>query len=266
MEVMGVFRESIFSPGRVSDDTLILEATALELRRQGLQVSLRRAETLQVKEPHPQFIFSMAQGAASLEILGRWQDQGSVVINSVASVWNCRRVRTLELCRAAGVRTPESWTMQTTVSLPEIHKHGLPPTFWVKRADVHATQVGDVVRLQDHGSLPDMLFTFARRGIPQVVLQEHCVGPVIKFYGVGPGRFFDGPDSEATIKHEQIVSLASQAAHAVGLEIFGGDCVICEDGAPILVDLNDWPSFARCRQAAARAIADYLLDRIQRMT
>jgi hypothetical protein len=265
MQILGVYREAIFSPGRMSDDALIVEATAAALRQRGLDVCLRRAEVLADEAPRPQVVFSMAQGEAILHLLQRWQDQGSVVINNAASVWNCRRVRTLELCRAAGVLMPESWTVPTAIPLPEVQRRCLPHALWVKRADVHALQLDDVVYLQDQATLPDVLFTFASRGVTEVVLQAHCPGQAIKFYGVGPGRFFDCPDVEQPV-HERLISLASQAAHAVGLEIFGGDCVIREDGVPVLIDLNDWPSFARCRQAAARAIADLILDRIQRRT
>ncbi|MGE0684791.1 MAG: hypothetical protein AB7P69_28265 [Candidatus Binatia bacterium] len=263
MQVLGIYREAIFSPGRMSDDTLILEATAAALRQHGLDVCLRRAETLADEAPRPQVIFSMAQGEPILLMLQRWQDQGSVVINNAAAVWNCRRARTLELCRAAGVLLPESWTAPTAIPLPEIKRRRLPHALWVKRADMHALQLDDVVYLQDQATLPDALFAFACRGVTEVILQAHCPGLVIKFYGVGPGRFFDCSDAGRPVR-ERLISLASQAAHTVGLEIFGGDCVLREDGAPVLIDLNDWPSFARCRQAAAQAIADLILERIQR--
>jgi hypothetical protein len=32
---------------------------------------------------------------------------------------------------------------------------------------------------------------------------------------------------------------------------------------PVLVDVNDWPSFSRCRTEAAAAIAEYLFDRLR---
>ena len=78
MQILGIYRETIFSPGRMSDDALILEATAAALRQRGLDVCLRRAEMLTDEELRFQVVFSMAQGEPILHMLQRWQDQGSV--------------------------------------------------------------------------------------------------------------------------------------------------------------------------------------------
>jgi glutathione synthase/RimK-type ligase-like ATP-grasp enzyme len=52
-----------------------------------------------------------------------------------------------------------------------------------------------------------------------------------------------------------LAALARAAARALGLEVYGGDCVIDTGGALWLIDVNDWPSFAPCRAAGAEAIA-----------
>jgi hypothetical protein len=44
-------------------------------------------------------------------------------------------------------------------------------------------------------------------------------------------------------------------AAAVGLQVYGGDCIVTVDGAWYMIDFNDWPSFSRCREEAAEAIA-----------
>jgi hypothetical protein len=54
------------------------------------------------------------------------------------------------------------------------------------------------------------------------------------------------------------------AAGALGLEVFGGDAVIREDGKPMIIDINAWPSYARYRDRAAQAIADHLAVRFER--
>jgi hypothetical protein len=48
------------------------------------------------------------------------------------------------------------------------------------------------------------------------------------------------------------------------LEIFGGDAIIQPGGAPMIIDLNAWPSYARYRHDAARAIATHLSERFRR--
>jgi len=44
-------------------------------------------------------------------------------------------------------------------------------------------------------------------------------------------------------------------ARAVGIKVYGGDCIVGEDGSFCIIDFNDWPSFSRCREDAATAIA-----------
>ena len=55
--------------------------------------------------------------------------------------------------------------------------------------------------------------------------------------------------------------LAERAAAALGLAIYGGDLVVAEERV-VLVDVNDWPSFSRCRAEAAVAIAEHLFSRL----
>jgi len=56
-----------------------------------------------------------------------------------------------------------------------------------------------------------------------------------------------------------IAALAARAAQALGVEVYGGDCVVDVNKALHLIDLNDWPSYAACRVEAAVHIAAYLL-------
>jgi hypothetical protein len=118
--------------------------------------------------------------------------------------------------------------------------------------------------------------TFARRGIPFVVAQDHVPGDLIKFYGVSniglsvEANWFEwfyhrdkgmlGYAFEASALRRA----AFGAAAALGLEIFGGDAIIQADGEPMIVDINAWPSYARYRESAAQAIADHLTERFQR--
>jgi len=266
MEALGVYRESVYSPGRESDDTLILEETAAMLAKHGVRVSLRPAEEIRREELDSDLVFTMGQGEAGLQVLQDWQEQGRLTINTVAAIRNCHRARTLAHCSAAGVPMPPSRIVPTrfasgaekAATLARIHFClDFSSSLWVKRADVHATQPDDVVQVWDETELQKTLQAFAQRGILYALLQAHCPGRMVKFYGAGPGRFFDCPELDPSFV-DRVARLAILSATAVGLEIFGGDCAIREDGTPVLIDLNDWPSFMRCRRAAAQAIADYL--------
>jgi D-alanine-D-alanine ligase-like ATP-grasp enzyme len=61
-----------------------------------------------------------------------------------------------------------------------------------------------------------------------------------------------------------LARLVRRAASALGLEIYGGDCIVTPAGELVLIDLNAWPSFALFREEAASAIAAYLSVRFGR--
>jgi hypothetical protein len=54
--------------------------------------------------------------------------------------------------------------------------------------------------------------------------------------------------------------VAFAAARRLGLDVFGGDVALPDPDHPVLIDLNDWPSFAPFRDEAARHIAGYVHD------
>jgi glutathione synthase/RimK-type ligase-like ATP-grasp enzyme len=60
------------------------------------------------------------------------------------------------------------------------------------------------------------------------------------------------------VDEARLQELAFCAAETVGLEVFGGDVAIPSPDRPVLIDINDWPSFAPFRTEAAGAIADYV--------
>ena len=56
--------------------------------------------------------------------------------------------------------------------------------------------------------------------------------------------------------------IAAGLHFAAGLDVFGGDVIVSSRGELTLIDLNDWPSFAPCRERAAYAIADFIIKRV----
>ena len=51
------------------------------------------------------------------------------------------------------------------------------------------------------------------------------------------------------------MTTAERLAAVIGLDVYGGDCIVRSDGTFAIIDFNDWPSFSRCREEAAKAIA-----------
>ena len=97
------------------------------------------------------------------------------------------------------------------------------------------------------------------------MLQEHCAGDEVKFYAVRGGRLFwpyYPKDSEGYPFDEKPLEDDRRTCRAkrLSIGIYGGDAIISPEVKITLIDLNDWPSFAPCRGAAASAIARYLKD------
>jgi hypothetical protein len=180
-------------------------------------------------------------------------------MNAPSAIRHCFRTETVRLLDVAAVSFPRTTLVSTGAAAP----NDATPC-WVKRGDVHAMHADDVTFAADAAALDGALARLAARGIARAALQAHVGGPVLKFYGVADGRFFrcygDGGEAPASIA--TLWETARMGASALGLDVFGGDLVVPPDGAPVLIDVNDWPSFARCRDDAADAIAAYAAERV----
>jgi len=181
----GIFREREHSPGRETDDTEILRLTAKHLEAKGFQVFLKTPEDVSVAiDPRPSCAFLMCERLGVLELLGAWEASGIQQVNRPEAILNTYRERMITLLADAGVPFIASRVVTTREPGPV----GALPV-WVKRADVHNTQPGDVVLAEDASAVNDALGALAARGIDRAVLQPHVDGDLIKFYGVGvPGE------------------------------------------------------------------------------
>jgi hypothetical protein len=124
----------------------------------------------------------------------------------------------------------------------------------------------DVQWIDSRARLEAGLAEFARRGIDLAALQAHRAGDEIKFYGVVGGAFFhwfySGNARKYPFDSAQLQKLGDDAAAAAGLDVFGGDVIVSPAGDLTLIDLNDWPSFAPCRERASYAIAEFITKRV----
>ena len=259
--VLGVYRESVYSPGKVREDAAILDAALVELAQAGYEASTVEAQDLEKVSSQPSFLLTMAQSEPALGILEGWQKKGIRIINSVSSIRNTYRKPLISLLKNALASIPPSRILRLEEVEREIH-FGPLDSYWLKRGDVHAMEAGDVMKVTSKRELIKALDHFRRQGIEEILVQHHVEGDVIKFYGVGPGRYFrafmTSSGAEVTSLAEGLSALAHRCADAVGLEIYGGDAILSPRAGFMIVDLNDWPSFARCGPSAAREIARYV--------
>jgi glutathione synthase/RimK-type ligase-like ATP-grasp enzyme len=261
MRVLGVYREKIFSPGKVTEDAAILDTTMVELSRAGYACSVMEGECLEDMTDRPAIVLSMAQSERSLALLEEWEKKGARVVNSVSSIRNTYRKPLIGLLEKARLPIPSSRILPLQQAAGCV-SFDASVSYWLKRGDVHAVQQRDVVKVDSKEEMEQALHHFRRQGIEHVLVQAHVCGEVIKFYGVSRGGHFSAflasSGDDVTSKAGNLASLAQRSAEAVGLEVYGGDSILSLEGEMILIDINDWPSFSRCRGVAARGIAQYV--------
>jgi hypothetical protein len=262
-QFLGVYREPICSPGRHREnDAMILELVAAALEQSGYRVALVPGEAAARFANDGSLVFSMSRSPVVLELLSQWVSEGRTVINHPAAVLATARSR-LAGRKPGAVDFPRSHVVPTARAMRERVRQSLPhEDWWVKGGDLYASRREDVHRVHTMEALEYVLDDFDRRGVSTAVVQEHVPGREVKFYAVGAAAFFHWLDSAAQSSAGATVHTfrppATASGLALDLEIFGGDLVIGDDGRVTLIDLNDWPSFAPCRDPAARAIAQYL--------
>jgi hypothetical protein len=262
LSILAVRRARRLSPGHVSDDWLILKETADRLAALGHDVRFLEEERVGETLPPADVVLNMCQGPEANGRLCAAEGNGVLFINRPSAALDCLRYRLLPKLRQGGVPMPESVVVGASDGPP-----CRPwPATWLKRVDVHATGPDDVVKAGSEDEARGVLAAFRARGLPGAIAQEHLPGPVVKFYAVGAGFFHhkvtSGP-ADVELDLALLRRRAQQCGDVLGLDVFGGECVATADGRLPVIDVNDWPSFAPCRAAAARAIASHVLAKAE---
>jgi len=270
MRYLGVSRAELYSPNRVSGDNAVFLAVESELRRHGHEVVCMNEQELKAIPDGIDGIFHMARSSEALAVI----DRADVpVTNTVQSVINCSRVRQTELLKDSGF-IPESLICKTS-SVP-MDWNTFP--CWIKRADSHAVDREDVQYVKNSGECNNAMSGFRERGISECVLQSHVKGWLAKFYGVrgfgiidcyaaterdgkfGLERYNDQPD-QASLDMDALTAVAGRASALLGVDVYGGDVVVGDEGKITIIDFNDWPSFRTCTVGAAQNIAQLIMSK-----
>jgi hypothetical protein len=264
--LLGLYRERQYSPGRhQSNDALLLDQIAHRLREREFSVDLMNLSEANGARSEADLVFSMCQGRCALESLANWERGGTRIINSPQAALNTHRDRLPALLFSAGLPFPQT-NLVDTKSNPDLNGLDLATGIWLKRGDVHASVTADVQWIDSRERLESGLSEFAQRDIGWAALQAHREGDEIKFYGVAGSVFFhwlySGTARKYSFDTARLQELGNQAAAVAGLDIFGGDVIVSPEGELTLIDLNDWPSFAPCRERASYAIAEHISKRV----
>ena len=279
--IAGILRAGAYSPNHIGNDTAIFNATAEELRKRGCQVNIYSEEQFNRDGVDEDIILNMCRERDSVNKLQKLEDEGRLVINSGYGIENCTRERMTRILLAAGIPYPESLIVNTNENVkPLIEKVGFK-SCWVKRGDYHSMHKEDVSFVRHVEEAQEVLQEYFYRGITRAVINAHLVGDIIKFYGIRSSGFFwwfcpsnqeesvygwgTGVDETRhnPLDEKLLKVICNHAADEVNIEIYGGDCIVGEDGSLTIIDFNDWPSFAPCRNEAAPHIAKAVLNMIK---
>ena len=270
MLLAGIYRNCRYSPNHIGNDRAVFELVASHLRQMGHQVN-EYSEVEAMRGVREQFVFTMAREPHVARMLQSLENAGARVINSGYGIENCYRSNMTRLFNNAGISIPDNATVDTREpDIPNFHK--LTPV-WIKRGDFHAIHKEDVSFARNIDEGYSILAEYARRGIETAVLNKHIVGDLVKFYGVRGADFFfhfypeeyqhskfgnetiNGKAAHYTVHVDELKRIAGQAADVLNIDIYGGDAIITPNENIYLIDMNDFPSFAPCREQAAPVIA-----------
>jgi glutathione synthase/RimK-type ligase-like ATP-grasp enzyme len=269
LQVVGVYREPEFSPGKIAADAAIIDQVLNHLRAAGARTETMTATRFCAEPPdNAGLVLAMCQGPPALSQLASMHEAGAITINSALAIRNCYRDLLAAGLMHAGVPTPEGVLLRTSTPLDfkALRVLDISAPIYVKRGNLHALGPDDVRRVEGLEELEKTIKDFSLRDIDVVYLQQEVEGAVVKFYGVGDDYFSVVHGEGRPLTESLTLALeraARMAAAALGLEIWGGDAVV--DGQKChIVDFNDWPSFERVRNPAAAAIARRCLRLLQR--
>lgn len=279
--IAGVRREAIYSPNSVDKDAAIFGAVVESLRERDYVVNLYSEQELRSGTVTEPVILNMCRNLESITILQRLEREGRIVINSGYGIENCTRERMT--CKLLENNIPTAKTVILDTTVTNIREQLAAECFsdcWVKRGDFHAVEQVDVSYCPTVEDVAQVINNYANRGIKRAVINEHLTGDLVKFYGVQNSEFFywfyplesghskygheriNGASRGLKFDEKTMKRICQEASLALNVAIYGGDCVVAEDGTIRIIDFNDFPSFSPCRTEVAPHIANYIINKL----
>ncbi len=274
-------RAGAFSPNHIGNDAAIFNAAVEQLRKRGCEVKVYSEDLFNASAIEEPIILNMCREQASIAKLQALEDEGRLVINSGYGIENCTRERMTRILLGNKIPYPDSLIVNTNENvLDDLREAGFK-SCWIKRGDFHAQHKEDVSYCRHPEEAQEVLHEYFYRGIKRAVINRHLVGDLIKFYAVSgqPFFFWFYPFDEGHSKYgyeavngksrglhfdlDKLKEICQTAADILDVKIYGGDCIVDPDGTMRIIDFNDWPSFAPCRNEAAPYIAKCVLAAIK---
>lgn len=280
--IAGIMRAGAYSPNHIGNDAAIFNAAADHLRKRGCIVNIYSEEQFIADEVTEPVIVNMCREMKSIHKLQELEQKGALVLNSGFGIENCTRERMTRILVGSNIPYPESLIVNTDEGVTATLKKAGFTQCWIKRGDFHAMHKEDVSYVRHPEEAQEVLQEYFLRGIKRAVINRHLVGDLIKFYGVQGTPFFfwfypfdlghskygheaiNGKSQGLEFDKEKLRAICQNASEVLDVKVYGGDCIISPEGDIRIIDFNDWPSFAPCRQEAAPHIAKCILNEIKK--
>ncbi|MDE5685838.1 MAG: hypothetical protein K2I26_04690 [Paramuribaculum sp.] len=282
INIAGIMRAGAFSPNHIGNDAAIFNLVADQLRKRGCSVTTLSEEQLIAGQVKERIIINMCREQRSIEKLQQLEDAGALVINSGYGIENCTRERMTRILVGCGIPYPESIIVNTDEGVRDQLTRLKMNQCWIKRGDFHAMHKEDVSYVRHPEEAQEVLQEYFLRGIKRAVINRHLEGDLIKFYGVQDSPFFywfypfdlghskygheaiNGRSQGLHFDVNQLKNICQKASEVLDVKIYGGDCIVSPQGDIRIIDFNDWPSFAPCRNEAAPHIAKAIMNEIKK--
>ena len=279
--IAGIMRAGAYSPNHIGNDAAIFNAVAENLRKRGCIVNIYSEDQFIAGNVTENIIVNMCREQKSIALLQKMEDEGRLVINSGYGIENCTRERMTRILIGRNIPYPESLMVNTNEGVKDaLEKAGFTQC-WIKRGDFHAMHKEDVSFVRHPQEAQELLQEYFLRGINRAVINKHLEGDLVKFYGVQGSHFFfwfypfdlghskygheaiNGKSQGIKFDLEKMKQICQSASEVLDVKIYGGDCIVSPEGDIRIIDFNDWPSFAPCRDEAAPHIAKCILNTIK---
>lgn len=281
IKIAGIMRAGAYSPNHIGNDAAIFNATAEQLRKRGCEVKIYSEDQFIAGDVKEDIILNMCREQKSIALLQKLEDEGRLIINSGYGIENCTRERMTRILLGSNIPYPESLIVNTNEVVKTTLKKSNFSSCWIKRGDFHAMHKEDVSYCRHVEEAQEVLQEYFFRGIKRAVINKHLIGDLIKFYGVYGTPYFywfypfdvghskygyeaiNGKSRGIEFDLKKLKDICNAASEVLDVKIYGGDCIISPDGDISIIDFNDWPSFAPCRNEAAPHIAKCVISAVK---
>lgn len=283
MNILGISRGVKYSPNLSGSDAAIFTAVAEKLRGMGHDVeTFTEAEMLDIDYAPYDRVFTMARDVATLVLLEKDTDMQTQrkFINSIDGILTCTNKASMaNHFLEAGIPQPEFLVgeQHKILFFSTETKDDIVTPLWLKNCDGCAVMAEDTMFCPTPEDFDNAFKKMTERGVNMWMAQEHQGGDLIKFYSVEGTDFFhwnyashghskfgleaiNGKEKGYSFDAKRIKLYADMIAKRLNVPIYGGDAIIDEKGDFYFIDFNDFPSFSCCRQEAAEAIAQRIIQ------